>query len=331
MASIPPVVYIAGSGRSGSTLLEGLLCERMDAVGVGELAYVWNRGFRLNERCGCGEPFSQCPFWREVAEQAFGSRGVDSLADSQRFLYRMRNVPKFRVRAFQSGAFREHLAQLVDGYERLYEAIAAVSGAAVIIDSSKFAVHGHLLAELTHGDLRVIHLIRDSRAVAYAWQKQVRRPEATTENLFMPTFGARTSANIWLQDIVLSAGLRRQASRSVVTRYEDLVVDPQELDRVIGRLGVPTTAVSPGLSGAVAAPPTSPSSLGHPGSLHSVSGNPSRLAQSGGSRGPLRLDEAWRRGLSARDRRVVTWMTAPYLMRYGYVRRPAASSARATP
>src|SRR4028119_1802817 len=55
--------------------------------------------------------------------------------------------------------------------ERLYRAIQRVSGAGVIVDSSKRFSYAVLLSLLPFGDLRVVHLVRDSRAVAYSWAR----------------------------------------------------------------------------------------------------------------------------------------------------------------
>jgi hypothetical protein len=55
---------------------------------------------------------------------------------------------------------------------------------------------------------------------------------------------------------------------------------------------------------------------------HSVAGNPMRFRT---GRLELRRDEAWRRGLAPRHRRIVTALTAPLLAGYGYFRgRPGA-------
>jgi len=68
----PTVVYITGSGRSGSTLLERALGSAPGLVNVGELFDIFRRDAAQTERCGCGEPFATCPFWAEVARRAFG-------------------------------------------------------------------------------------------------------------------------------------------------------------------------------------------------------------------------------------------------------------------
>ena len=66
------VLYIAGVGRSGSTLLERMLGAVPGAVNTGELNAIFSRVSQQDQRCGCGEPFSECPFWREVGAEAFG-------------------------------------------------------------------------------------------------------------------------------------------------------------------------------------------------------------------------------------------------------------------
>jgi len=64
------VLYIGGLGRSGSTLIERLLGQVPGVCAVGELVHLWDRGITEDERCGCGEPFRQCPFWSQVGKTA---------------------------------------------------------------------------------------------------------------------------------------------------------------------------------------------------------------------------------------------------------------------
>ena len=72
----PVIVYIAGSGRSGSTLLERVIGAIPGQVNVGELIDLPRRVAVDDEICGCGEPFSRCPFWTAVGQRAYG--GWDS-------------------------------------------------------------------------------------------------------------------------------------------------------------------------------------------------------------------------------------------------------------
>src|SRR5260370_24563179 len=65
------VIYIAGSGRSGSTLLERTLGEISGFVNVGELIDLFRRTVFQGERCGCGQNFCDCSFWAGVGKRAF--------------------------------------------------------------------------------------------------------------------------------------------------------------------------------------------------------------------------------------------------------------------
>jgi hypothetical protein len=77
-----PILYIGGHGRSGSTILAQTLGQIPGFVNVGEVWQVWYRGFRENERCGCGQPFYSCEFWRAVGDEAFG--GWDNIDVTRR-------------------------------------------------------------------------------------------------------------------------------------------------------------------------------------------------------------------------------------------------------
>ena len=56
----------------GPRLLERALGELPGVLSIGETVHLWDRGLRDNELCGCGQPFSSCPFWRSVGDVAFG-------------------------------------------------------------------------------------------------------------------------------------------------------------------------------------------------------------------------------------------------------------------
>src|SRR5580658_8886990 len=128
---LPRIVYLGGLGRSGCTLLERLLGELPGVRAVGEVVHLWQRGVVENERCGCGEPFASCPFWRQVGETAFG--GWDQL-DMAHFTHlrnqvdRMRYIPLLAYPPLMRPALRRELDEYLSYYLRLYAAIAETSG-----------------------------------------------------------------------------------------------------------------------------------------------------------------------------------------------------------
>ena len=140
------VLYMGGTGRSGSTLLARIL-DRVDGVfAAGELRYVWQRGVLEDRLCGCGEPFSACPFWTEVMDRAFGGRdAVDAheVIAEQRALTRLRQVPRILTTGGRAapGAYLRVLSAL-------YRAVADVSGCELVVDSSKLPSYGFVLAQV---------------------------------------------------------------------------------------------------------------------------------------------------------------------------------------
>ena len=60
------VLYIAGTGRSGSTVLAAILGEVEGVFAAGEVRYLWQRGLVEGRLCGCGVPVAECPLWSAV-------------------------------------------------------------------------------------------------------------------------------------------------------------------------------------------------------------------------------------------------------------------------
>jgi len=302
------VVYIAGAGRSGSTLLAMLLGTLPGCVSVGELRHLWMRGVTLNQLCGCNRPFHDCPFWHEVGDRAFG--GWDA-APAARMVSLQRQVDRFRrLPSVSMLRFAPHRRAFADEYvgvmSQVYRAISQVSGADTVVDSSKSATYALLLARMPDVDPRVVHLVRDSRAVAHSWTRMRAMPEVSGDEQYMATFGPVKSSAVWAGnnaalDLIDNLG----GVRSTRLRYESLVRgSPAELHRLADALGLPEADVST-LRG-----PEVPL-----GVQHTVAGNPARFARGGIV---LRPDEEWREGMAARDRRVVGFLTWPLLARYGY-------------
>ena len=63
------VIFIAGAGRSGSTLLGRVLGMAHDAKNFNELRPIWKKGFLDNQKCSCGARFSECVFWKPVYDE----------------------------------------------------------------------------------------------------------------------------------------------------------------------------------------------------------------------------------------------------------------------
>src|SRR5829696_4047947 len=224
------VLYIGGHGRSGSTILAQTLGQIPGFVNVGELWLIWSRGLQHNESCGCGHPFYSCEFWRAVGDEAFGgwdNVDVDKMVAFMSYLKRQRRAPHYALTAkigLRSGKINTLLEEGGPILERLYRAIQRVSGAGVIVDSSKRLPYAVLLSLLPFADLRIVHLVRDSRAVAYSWSR-IKESHAVVGGRHMPRLSPLQASRAWsLQNYSYSflTGFARLSR----LRYEDFVRDP---------------------------------------------------------------------------------------------------------
>jgi Sulfotransferase family len=316
-----PLLYIAGSGRSGSTILEGMLAATSGFVAVGEMRYFWQRAVIDNSLCSCGSPFRACVFWKAVMARAFGSMdGVDAgrmLTLSLR-VDRVRHIPWLTYPRLRTSAQRRAFAEYTDVLARLYRAIRDESGASVVIDSSKDAPYAFVLAAASGIRPCFLHLVRDSRGVAYSWQRVRRRPEIHWQEAYMRRFEPATAASEWNRTNLCYELLARRSALYVRVHYEDLARNPSAALVEIARR---FREVDPALA-----------ALGQVGDRipdrHSVSGNPIRFAS---ELPPVQLDLEWQREMPRNHRRAVVLRTLPLLLRYGYLtrRRPEALGRRA--
>lgn len=306
------VLYVAGLGRSGSTLLASLLGEVPGLASAGEVLYLLERGVGDGDLCGCGRPVPACPLWLDVLARAGTPTDPEMLiamAAEAQAVIRLRHAPRLLVdRRRDHPWLRARAGRWLDHLARTYPAIAAASGAEVVVDASKSPSYGAALEATGAVDLRVVHLVRDPRGVAASWSTPTARHDraAVTAMDRRDPVSATLLWGAW-NDMAhrLWAG---DPERYLVVRYEDLVADPETVVRRVLRLaGVPADGPLPFLRGDTA-------TLTH---SHTVAGNPARLTV-----GPvaLRADEAWRSRLGARDRRVVELLSAPVARRFGYGR-----------
>lgn len=291
------VLFIGGYGRSGSTLLDRLIgAVSPEAVSSGELRHVWQEGVIEDRRCGCGEPFSGCPFWATVMSRAFGAGGpaVGAVLEHKRAVDRVPAIPLL-ASARRPRSFQAHLDAYGAALEALYRAIAETSGCRVVVDSTKDVAHGWLLRSLDWVDLRVVHLVRDSRAVAWSWHERRFHPGSGRD---MDRWGVVRSAFEWDAINVLTAALARSGVPSMPVRYEDLVTEPAAtVGSVLALADADPTGAAVLSSGAVDFPVD-----------HTVAGNPIRFET---GRVELRADERWRTAMPVRAQRLVAGLTAP--------------------
>lgn len=307
------VLYIAGLGRSGSTLLGNILGEVEGFFFVGEISIIWKYFLREDRLCGCGVPASECEVWRAVLTQALDGRedvdaqSMDQFCHPRLLRHRVAGMLMMLMPAGKR-QLRSRWDRPLDDLRRLYFSIRSGTGCRVIVDSSKRPQYAYRLGLIPEIDLYVLHLVRDPRGVAYSWRRKKVQQIVGDETLYMTEYGLVTTAVRWLfRNAMVELFWRRTPGRYLLLRYEDLINQPRTAIQRILDLMHDQPADLPLASERVV----------NLGINHSVRGNPSRF-----DTGPveLRLDEAWKEKMKRSDKNVVTALTWPLLKRYGYRR-----------
>ena len=205
----------------------------------------------------------------------------------------------------------------LDSYSRVlgevYSAIAQVTGARVIVDSSKRPSDGAVL-RLTPGVTpNVLHLVRDPRAVAYSWRRRKAHLDrsAPVEMRQHSPVGSTSSWALW--NLAIEAVRRRQVpSSTMLLRYEDFIRHPRaSIEAIVAMTGEETSVL-----------PFEDDATVRLSGNHTISGNPSRFST---GRVALRVDDEWIENQPRVDRAIATVLALPLLHRYGYPLRPRPS------
>jgi hypothetical protein len=233
----PKVVYVIGAGHSGSTIL-GLTLGNCDGVFfAGEVA----RWLRYDGR-PLLEGEERAELWRQVREQVevppellrLGARPLEQ------------STALFRVGTW--AAQRRRRARYRRVTQDVYGAIARVTGASHIVDTSHFPRRAHQLQKLDGIDLYLLFLVRNPQSVVASYGRE-NVPHKQTWKM------GTANAYLWLTYLLsVIVFLRQPRGRRLFVRHESFVADPQAviaeiLDHVGSSAEVPDlTALETGLA-----------------------------------------------------------------------------------
>jgi hypothetical protein len=298
MAEKTKVLFIGGEGRSGSTILESLLVATPGTCGVGELKNLFERGVAGGEYCGCGDRVATCELWSEVGRRLVGGWETETGQELIEFFTRVNDRSQLPVILSGRGPM---VARARSVLSVLYPMIADLTGASVIVDSSKHPAWAYLLAGTDTVDMRVVHLVRHPSGVALSWSIPVVRPQADggTGDQVMPAHSPVEVAIRWDIFNRLFGRLARRSVPTVLVRYEDYVDNVEDAVRACLELA--------GL--------TFDESTLEMGTGHGIAGNPLRLAL---EHEKIACDDRWVRQLSEATHALVSAITWPVRSSYGY-------------
>lgn len=269
-----PYAYILAASHSGSTLLAMLLNSHPDVATIGELTSGATRTLD-GYRCSCRELITECSFWGRLTTAMRRRNAAFNLADFGikfeiesprwlnrllRFEHRGRWLEACRDTALAfSPAWRRHFSRTAGTCEAMAAGILELTGARVVVDSSKLAHRMKFVRRIGGLDLKVIHLVRDGRAVALTYMDTDTFADSADPSLRrggrglggppqQPRLDMAAAAEEWRRSIASAehALARLGPDRWMRVRYEDLCARPEAtLASVFSFLGLdPAIAAS---------------------------------------------------------------------------------------
>lgn len=318
----PRVVFVMGTGRSGSTVLDLFLGQHPKIQCAGELCNVVNRGWIGGEYCSCGQRVPECAFWadvRSVWEKLTGARAEEyerlrSLVENKRSTFwrmlrseRPENLP---LSGEGPGQFLAYAQWTV----ALYRAIAEVSGKPILIDSSKNPARGLAVTmmdqQLALIDLYLVHLVRDLRGFVWSQRKSFRRDERAGVAHDLYPRPVWKSALVWLfvNSVSEKVCSRHDLGRTLFLRYEDFTSETLQVSlKLASFLNI---SAQPWLNMLTTHKPLEPG--------HVVAGNRVRMQR----QITIRPDTDWQSHLT-NFQKALCWFLAGWKSRqYGYTSQP---------
>jgi hypothetical protein len=221
------VVFVMGSGHSGSTIL---------GVALGNCANVFYAGELDNWLTRSGVSVLGGPertrFWNAVREDV---EGADALFGGDAQLYLERSSAALRV---NKTGFRRRLRKRYRPVtEALYRAIAREAKASYVVDTAHFPLRARELQGLDGIELYLVFLIRDPQAVVSSFIRYINRHDLAERRLRILS----TNADLWLTHLLsVFVFLRQRRDRRMILRHEDFLADPEGvLRRILARVESP--------------------------------------------------------------------------------------------
>ncbi|WP_075109894.1 sulfotransferase [Halofilum ochraceum] len=230
----PDLIYVAGAGRSGSTLLDILIGHQEGYCSCGELRRLIP-AYLAGELCSCGRRLNECPVWHRVVERWAADSNLDQEGIKRFARMELEYTHPVGARAWyailgpmRSWSYRWYL----DNKRRLLEVLTSDLAGQVIVDSSKSPVNLIHTARALRGGVMVVHLVRHPWAVIESLSRgHDKAHEKGVQRDIPPRSRVRTAVYWLIINWACQVCIRLSRCESRRIRYEHLVDNPTDTIR----------------------------------------------------------------------------------------------------
>lgn len=216
----PTIVFIAGEGRSGSTVLDRCIGTAEGVASFNEMHEIVHQFRRNKKRCSCGVLPQDCSFWQEVFADPLLAENLDTLEDSFHSFDGSRHALRLLLGAY-GPQDRQRLNRYGTLTAALYRRIAEVAGVSVIVDSSKNPSRALILKRYAGLEVWCLHLLRNPVSVAGSWARGKSGHDDT-----LPTYARAATYRRWALKNLACETLRLAMPYKRM-RFEDFTAAPR--------------------------------------------------------------------------------------------------------
>jgi hypothetical protein len=210
------LIYIIGSGRSGTTLLDIILGNNTESISLGEVNRLYKREGIPPKRSKEDEVYK---FWKEI------TNSLNQSGQSYLELANLFNKNEYHSALFKT-LFRNNNLLYKKNLKHQYEVLKTKTKQSILIESSKYPVRALNISEYVSKEdyfIKYIYLKKDPTKVVKSFQKK---------HLEQPS-KSFLSANLYYLLVnllcVLSVRILKLRKHKVsIIKYEDLLIDSKK-------------------------------------------------------------------------------------------------------
>lgn len=302
------IVYIAGAGRSGSTILDLILSEGKGIISLGEFRQFWKTFIKKRALCSCNKSYCNCELWRYIIKDIFGKyefneTEIDYYYNIQKIIERTPILNSIKQKKYFK-TFHREIQEYIEFMREIYDKVFIHTRNPIIIDSSKLPHYLLILKKLPF-EIKLIHLIRDPRGVAYSWTKS---KFDFSINDYMKRHHPFTSSRMWIFYNLAIERLKSYFDNRTLLKYEDFCLNPkQAIQKIYKDLNLPYFNMPNIANNKIVV---------FQKEKHLIGGNPVRFSL---NEILINEDREWIYNLSIKHKILVTIMTLPFLLKYKYM------------
>lgn len=233
-----PILYIAGAGRSGSTLLGDVLGSLPGAVHIGELRGIFT--YTLVSKCSCGKAYQACTLWGPTLNFLYGDDWLKHFPT-----WKMKGafpdakwMPIYAIlkwlKISSANNPTEYINETLREVIRVLNEVKARTSMSTIVDTSKSGPFAWYLSQQPNTQLAVVHLVRDPRATLFSWVKNnIPMYDAKSGEVVLRSSSLFEGLKYWIRATMGAWCLKYLGVPYLRVKYEAFVKDPVAIIELI--------------------------------------------------------------------------------------------------